>query len=288
MKELPLSELPRYNPWPARLLGLEPVTAKQRTRQEILREYDRDKYGPRLEYCRQAGGALDVDEVRNVTIDTPPDRSHVISRGEQLYLTTYGQTTDLYEDFVYDALSECLPQVASVIELGSGYGYNLWHLWKRYPDMQYFGGELTRSAVEIGKCLFEGEGANDLPIRIRPFDFLQTPYTLLEELPAPVLVFTSYGVESLSESSVFYNALAASPGRIHSVVMLEPAHQLHQNTTLGLMRRRYEQINDYNLEMVGTLQARSDVEILRLEPHVLGINPLHPTSIMHWRFRGRS
>ena len=288
MKELPLSKLPNYNPWPARLLGLEPLTPKQRTREEILREYDRDKYGPRLEYCRKADAPLDVDTVRNVTIDVPDGKPHVISRGEQLYLTTYGRTTDLYEDFVYDALAECLPQVGSVVELASGYGYNLWHLWKRYPDMQYFGGELAPSAVEIGRCLFEGEGPNDLPIRIRPFDFLQTPYALLEELPTPIVVFTSYGVESLSESSVFYDALAGHAGKIHSVVMLEPAHELHGNSLLGLLRRRYEQVNDYNREMVGTLKARRDVEILRLEPHVLGVNPLHPTSIMHWRFRGRS
>ncbi len=74
--------------------------------------------------------------------------------------------------------------------------------------------------------------------------------------------------------------------RLIRVFHLEPAYALYDDgSLLGLMRRRYIEINDYNRDLVSTLQGRKDIEILRLEPNTVGWNPFNSLALIEWRFR---
>ena len=45
-KTITIDELPRYNHWPAKILGLESInTSLQKTPESIVREYGQDKWG---------------------------------------------------------------------------------------------------------------------------------------------------------------------------------------------------------------------------------------------------
>ena len=54
---------------------------------------------------------------------------------------------------------------------------------------------------------------------------------------------------------------------------------------LGLLRRRYMQLNHYSWDLIEVLERRGDVEVLELEPNAIGPNALLPGSIAVWRFR---
>ena len=49
------------------------------------------------------------------------------------------------------------------------------------------------------------------------------------------------------------------------------------------MCRRYIEINDYNRDLVSTLQGRKDIEILRLGPNKVGWNPFNSLALIEWR-----
>ena len=66
----------------------------------------------------------------------------------------------------------------------------------------------------------------------------------------------------------------------------EPCYE-HCNamTLLGLMRRRYIEMNDYNMNLATLLHARQkqgEISILREEAAVFGSNPLLACSIIIW------
>ena len=63
MKLSSLDELPKFSKWPARLLGLEPWETKEKTAEEIEREFGREKWGALLEKFRSTPGSRleDVD-----------------------------------------------------------------------------------------------------------------------------------------------------------------------------------------------------------------------------------
>lgn len=47
-----LDDLPRFSPWPRRLLGLETWQQRQKTSEEISREYENEKWGSLLNQLR--------------------------------------------------------------------------------------------------------------------------------------------------------------------------------------------------------------------------------------------
>ena len=44
MQEISVNDLPKYSPWIARLLGLEPFSKRVRNPYQVNAEYDQDKY----------------------------------------------------------------------------------------------------------------------------------------------------------------------------------------------------------------------------------------------------
>jgi hypothetical protein len=66
---------------------------------------------------------------------------------------------------------------------------------------------------------------------------------------------------------------------------LEPSYEFYDDSLLGLMRRRYIELNDYNRDLFSVLQGREDVRILRLEREVVGWNPFNALTLVHWTFR---
>jgi hypothetical protein len=57
---------------------------------------------------------------------------------------------------------------------------------------------------------------------------------------------------------------------------------LYGDSLLGLMRRGYAELNDYNRNLLSTLGARTDIRLEVVGQNVLGLNPLHPISVARW------
>ena len=72
--------------------------------------------------------------------------------------------------------------------------------------------------------------------------------------------------------------------KIIAVVHLEPVYELADiESTLGLMRRAYAILNDYNTDLPTTLKHMG-VTILKTIYDLVGGNPLNPTSLVYWQF----
>ncbi len=284
-RRVDLADLPEWTSWPARLLGLQQAPACERTIEKIDREYDKDKYARCLEYARGvAREELSPEKVREFEQDAG-NKLICAARGSELIATPGQMAMKRYEKILVKAMRATIREVSVIIELGCGYGYHLWTLSRQFPGKRFIGGDYSENAVRLAALLFEARPN----IKVSRLNLYSPQYELLEELGGfgPLLIYTVHAVEQLRSATPLLNALSPYRNRIRAVFHFEPANELHGSSLLGLLRRRYAEVNDYNRDLVSRLRERTDISIVQLQKHVFGANPLDPISVIQWKFRKR-
>jgi len=186
-------------------------------------------------------------------------------------------------NLVERVLKPYLP-ASTLVELGAGYGSVILALAKRHPfcQMNIIAAEYTGSGVELIQRLARSQ---DLKIQTGHCDFGSPGVTDLA-IPDDAIIFTSFATPCVPKLPVsFVDSLAGFHPRV--VAHFEPCYEHSESSTLlGLMRRRYIEVNDYNTNLVTLLherQAQGSITIVEERPAVLGPNPLLPASILNWR-----
>jgi hypothetical protein len=270
------NDLPKFSAWPARLLGAEPFTPHQRTRQEVLREYDREKWGTVLQWLKNQSKFSQEDLLHQQGID--PEQICLFMVHDDFFAAPAREVMNSYDRLLLETLRAHEPE--TLVELGCGLGDKLLKATPELNTRQPYGGEFTNAGVECGRLLAVRQG---IVARFEHFDY-NDPQTLVP-VPAGAVVFTSHSIEQIPDLSESFveGLLRRSPKR---VVHLEPCYEDQDETTLtGLMRRRYTELNDYNRNLVGllrSLESRGRLRILEHRPNVFSDTPFNPTSILVW------
>lgn len=281
MKRINLQDLPRWSRWPARLLGLSDWKVAARTIEKIDSEYDKDKYASCLTYLESRGGIATPEDVKSFEFGTAGDEPICVSMGNDLYEVSLEDARSRYYALLRDQLGAAIENSSSVVELGAGYGYNLWMLRERFPGKSFVGGEYSTNATKVANLLYSKLDG----IAVRPFNFyVPETYEFLAGLEPPLVIFTSHAMEQLPRSAPLLDNLLPYRDKIASVLHFEPLHESSDSTLLQLLRRRYTELNDYNRDLLSELRARPEIEVVSVIENVYGLNPLNPSSVLRWRF----
>ncbi len=278
-REIPLAELPQWSPWPVRLLGLAEWKDQKRDTAKVDREYDKDEYLRCLNFKKENPNAM-PDEVRAHEFRLPRT-PFCVSQKNKLFELPAEQVIPVDNAVLLDALQPHMDSIDTVVELGCGYGYNLWELRRHFPEKQFLGGDYSPNAVALAGMLYE-----DCPnMFIETFNFYDNSFPMLERCPkgSNVLVFTRHATEQLPTARNVFATLAQHFDRIRVGVHLEVGFDNYGDSLLDLLRKRYVVVNDYNRDIVSLLQARTDIEVLVNESDVYGVNPLNPSTHLVWR-----
>ena len=282
MKEVPLLDLPRWSRWPTRLLGLTNWERPARTLAKVEQEYDKGQYARLLAHYEHVAGKITPDEMEQFNFGLTPEEPSCISFGDMLFEVPLAQARAHYYSLLQDNLRPHAQAGRAVVELGAGYGYNLWMLRKHLPCARFLGGEYSANAVRLGNLLYQSTPN----IKMHQFNYYDpASYQILAEAHEPVVLFTSHSLEQIPSAQPVIEALVNHRDVIHKVIHFEPAHELFDESLLGQMRARYTQLNNYNADLVGQLRSRPEIVIEDIKPHVLGLNVLNPTSVIAWSFR---
>lgn len=282
-RRIDLVNLPRWSSWPARLLGLQEAPSAKRTIEKIDREYDKDKYARCLEYASTLSPRNpDIEKVRRFE-QGAGNKLLCVARRNELFAIPGRDAIEHYEQILLKTMAPMIRRVSIVAELGCGYGYHLWRLSRHFPGKRFIGGDYSGNAVRLAALLFQ----HSPNIEVSRLDLYSPKYELLERLagPEPMLIYTVHAVEQLQSASPFLDALSPHRRQIRAVFNFEAANELYDDSLLGLMRRRYAQVNDYNRDLLSRLKERKDISIVRFDQDVFGANPLYPISIIQWRFK---
>ncbi|ALM10314.1 MAG: Uncharacterized protein PeribacterA2_0954 [Candidatus Peribacter riflensis] len=278
-REIPLAELPQWSPWPQRLLGLIEWRDQKRDTTKVDREYDKDEYLRCLNFKKENPGAT-ADDVRAYEFRLPR-KPLCVSQKNKLYELPSEQIMPVDNAVLLDALKPHMGGIDTVVELGCGYGYNLWELRRHFPEKTFLGGDYSPNAVKLAEMLYK-----DCPnMSIETFNFYDRSFPMLERCPkgSKVLVFSRHATEQLPTAKNVLATLTQYFDRIKVAIHLEVGFDNYGDSLLDLLRKRYVMINDYNRDLVSLIRSRSDIAFLTNEPDVYGVNSLNPSSELVWK-----
>lgn len=280
-EEISINDLPKWSQWPARLLGAEAFEPVERNLTKIHSEYSEDKWQKCLDAYTASSETMDAMDLRRLYYDLSSTNRRAAVKDGKLVSATNSEIMTWYDGILMSAMTSALMTAGTVVELGSSFGHIMWMLRKAFPNLIYRGGDFADSAVALAAKLY----AQTPGISVEKFDFYAPSYDLIKKAKGPVVVITSQALEQVPQSAGVVETLSKYRDKIERVFHLEPAYALYDDgSLLGLMRRRYIEINDYNRDLVSTLKHRKDIEIMRLEPNIVGWNPFNSLALVEWRF----
>ncbi len=280
LKPIRLDELPRYSPWPQRLLGLAACPVRPKTEKEVIREFEREKWGPLLKGLRLMRSPS-VDKAMGLEVDL--DAKEPFFESGRFALASNREIQRRYVRLLSAALRPYLKGAAGLVELGAGYGAQILSLSdeKGFKNLPLYAGEFTPSGqeairlvaaglkkkIEVGWCDFRGLASEGLAI------------------PENSVLFTSYSAHYVPEHSAGLVRFIKK-WKPKAVVHFEPIYEHQSDATLHeLLCRRYIEVNDYSRNLATVIETacrKKEARLLKVEKNVFGGNPLLPLSIMAW------
>lgn len=280
MKISSLDELPKFSKWPERLLGIETWDTKEKTPDEIEREFGKEKWGTLLERFKSNPGSRleDVDRWASgdATLTLASVDEHIVEMSAE-------ESHDAYVAYIAAALEPHLP-ASGLVELGCGYGSVILGLARKasFQDIPYFAADFTSTGPELADLIGKQEA---IMLTTGHANLRANPVTDMA-IPPGSLVYTAYAAQYVEPLGVeFIDGLIALKPK--TVVHVEPVYEhCDPATLLGLLRQRYIQANGYNRNLSTILhdhERQGSLEIIHESVPGFGPNPLLAASVIAWR-----
>ncbi len=271
-----INDLPLYNPWVKKLLGLEGFSPKIKNEEELEREYENEKWGVLLKNIEERGIPSSIENVDSIAFD---GNSETFSYYKDEFIkSTYGDLHKKYIDIVFAAVSPYLPAPA-IVELGSGYGTIIMNLAKYLEkDQLLIAAEFAPSGVKIIRKIADFENFN---LKAGSCNFYDLNIGDLN-IPDGSIIFTSFATTCVPElPNSFLDALLATNPKL--VIHFEALYEHCGDDLFGLLRKKYIMANDYNKNLLTLVENHPNITITEHTLPIIGTNPLLCVSILHWK-----
>jgi hypothetical protein len=278
-KKISLNDLSKYSDWPKRIIRCEEFEKKYKTSEEVTREYNLDKWGELLEKLKNTEGTL--KESIDLSFDKCADIPVLIDN--ELTLLSQFSTFERYITLIADTLQKHSP-IANLVELGAGSGNIILSLAKHnfFKNAGFYAGEYAENGINLIKMIAEKE---KIDIKVGKCDFTKSRIIDIG-FPNNSVVFTSFSIVCIPKlGSAFLDYMLDLKPSL--VIHFEPCYDYYNiDTVLGLMQKRYIELNDYNTDLVSVLnkgQKENKIKILDVRKNVFGANPFLPASVITWK-----
>ena len=183
-------------------------------------------------------------------------------------------------------LSCCTKNTTAIIELGSGYGRNLFWTWLYGgpQKIKYFGLEYTKSGREASDIIASLE--KNINFISKEFNYYDPNFSFLKDIGGHIVFFTVHSIEQipLLDKRVFTELL--SLGKNFTCIHFEPIgwQITHKKTKKG-STKEYANLHDYNTNLYNEilkLKKEKLISINEVLPNFLCINPKNGTSVISW------
>lgn len=251
---------------------------KLKTKKEILREFNTEKWGSILE-------SLKSDKNKSLSdVDASMDdfsKTTAFFYDNQFFLGSGKKIFDLHIDLYTGIMRDYIKDSSCLVELGAGYGSKILNIsqFNEFSHLPLYATEYTSNGCDSIKILAKRLKKN---IKVGKCDFKELTIDNIE-VPEGGIIFTSYAahyVQTLSDKFIDY--LKVLKPRV--VIHFEPIYEYHNNDDYGQMCKKYIEINDYNTNMASVFSEKMKAKEINFieKKNVIGSNPFLPLSVMIW------
>jgi hypothetical protein len=172
----------------------------------------------------------------------------------------------------------------AIIELGSGWGFNLFHLWLNGGPRaaRYFALEYTEAGRQCTQRLAGLQ--RNLDITVMPFDYYSVNLDPLGRFSGRVFVFSCFSIDQIPQlPPEIFLALRTLANRVDGI-HFEPAGWQMEGGCLG-SSQAYADKHDYNRNLWPLLKKLQDDGLLRIEaccPNLFGQNAENSAAMLSW------
>lgn len=276
-----LDDITRYPPLDTVMMRLLSGVHQTRTASEIGREYNTEKYLSLLNAIDHELIAGDPRSVRLAELNRDPQTAWCWVDQGGFFSGTLLEAQDLFDVWIAQSVLKRIGPAKTIVDLGCGYGYHFRLTAPQRPDLSFWGGDVSENGLKLGRRLFRAQPN----VRFATADLRSERLGVLDDLHGPVFVTTCYAIQQIPRAEHVIDLLSQNRDKISGVTFLEPTYDTSDRTLIANLRRAYAELCGYNMDLLTTLKARSDIEILSLDIDVSGPNPLCPTSLIHWTFK---
>lgn len=276
-----LEQLPVYSHWPEILLGLRKFRKQKRDSKENQREYNKDKWGLALKsYLKRTQRNHFSDLLQE---EFGENKRQIVFYKGKLEKMGARRAFELHVNLIADVVGQHLP-APGLVELGAGTGRVLFSIAQLLGKTcgELIAGELALNGRRFIKAVAANSG-----IQLRTIDCDFTRATMLKgSIPTNSIIYTSMAIVCVPRlGNRFLQQILIQKPKL--VVHCEPTYEfLSNDSLLGLLQKRYIQINKYNINLASFLQKAEQkgmIKVIKKTPPILGSNPLLPSSIIAWK-----
>ena len=279
MKEILFNDLPRYINWIKHTLSRRDFAIKYKTEEEVIREYDNEKWGGLLEKVKKSlNPSLEEVEIESNSFDQV---SPFFIRGK-FYLGLGEEIADAHLELYRKTISPYINQASCLVELGAGFGSKILNLsqFNEFNELPLYAAEYTKNGCELISILSK---TINKKVGIGQCDFRKLEISGIE-IPKNAIIFTSYSVHYVPHLSNDFIKFLSNLNPL-VVIHFEPCYEHYSVKTLhGLLCRRYIESNDYNRNIISVIDsAKNDKKIsVKMKNNIIGSNPFLPISVIEW------
>lgn len=276
--KIEFQDIPRYSEWPKKLFGVEKYYQKIKSKEEVIREYNIDKWGKLLLKYRTSNFkcASDVSDYFDGKQEIP------CYWNNNFYLLPSNEYSKIQAELIAEIIYLFLP-TENIIELGAGFGAMINYIAqkKQFKDINFIGGELT----DNGKLLMK-KIAQDfkLPVEIFHCDFMADDIFGGSQLPNDSIFFSCFSFAYAKNLDLkFIKKLLKYRPKI--IINLEPFYFNNSLNIYHLMIEKYFNINDYNKDLNNLLNKAENNNLIKIifkSDYLISNNPFIPLSFIIW------
>ena len=249
LKKLNFDDLITYSPWPKRILDIERFDIRYKSPSSIHKEFNIEKWGAFQKYQKNK---INLDIVDNYFERFDENICYVyrnnfyLDKGRYVFENHINVYSKIIEKYLEDS--------DSLVELGAGYGSKIINISKKnkFKKLKLFAAEYTEKGMELMDIVAKKELKN---IKIGFCDFFNLSLKDLK-IPKKSIIFTSYSLHYIKK----YNDKLVSFFLDHDpkvVINFEPCYELYSIESIyGLMCKKYNMINDYNINLFSLLKKK--------------------------------
>ncbi len=278
MKEINFDDLVNFTNLPETISNSLDYEIKHKTKDEVLREFNHEKWFKILDEVKKDKTILlkDIDQKMEEFEKLSPfyyKKKFYVGSGKQIFqkhIEIYKNTLD---PFVKNA--------SSIVELGAGYGSKILNLsnYENYNKLPLYAGEFTENGCNVIRLLSKRMNKK---IEVGHCDLKEQIIDGIK-VPKNSIIFTSYAAHYIENfKSNFIDFILELDPLI--VINFEPCYENHSDSKYGSLCKRYIELNGYNLNLITVLKkANLNRKIhLDISDNIIGSNPFLPISILKW------